>query len=77
MEGGVDGVERVDKDSWLVSCWQGTVYHITRDGKIKLLLDSRPDKINAADLGYDPVGRIAYIPGFWKNFIIAYKLEAD
>ena len=74
MEGGVDGLERIDKDSWLVSCWQGVVYHVARQGKVTLLLDSRPDEINAADLGYDPVKHIAYIPGFWKNFITAYQL---
>ena len=75
MEGHVDGIERIDADSWLVSCWQGTVYHVTRKGKVKLLLDGRPNEISAADLGYDPVNKIAYFPGFWKNFVAAYKLQ--
>ncbi|MBN1379988.1 MAG: ATP/GTP-binding protein [Gammaproteobacteria bacterium] len=74
MEGNVDGVERIDRDSWLVSCWKGTVYHVTRSGKVTLLLDGRPDEISAADLGYDPVNKIAYFPGFWKNYVAAYKL---
>lgn len=77
MEGRVDGVERVDSDSWLVSCWQGTVYYVTRSGDITLLLDGRPDEISAADLGYDPVNRIAYFPGFWKNYVVAYRLTVD
>lgn len=75
MEGNVDGIERVDDDSWLVSCWAGTVYHVTRGGKVTLLLDGRITKTNAADLGYDPVNRIAYFPGFWNNFVAAYKLK--
>lgn len=75
MEGGVDGVERIDENSWLVTAWAGTVYYVTRDGKVTLLIDGRADKINSADLGYDPVKQIAYVPGFWKNFVIAYKLE--
>jgi len=77
MEGNVDGVERIDDDSWLVSCWKGTVYYVTRSGQVSLLLDSRPEEINAADLGYDPVNRIAYIPGFWKNYVAAYRLTVD
>ena len=77
MEGHVDGVERVDDDSWLVSCWLGTVYYITRAGKVTLLVDGRPGEINAADLGYDPVNRIAYIPAFWKNYLVAYKLKGN
>ncbi len=77
MEGRVDGVERVDSDSWLVSCWQGTVYFVTRSGDIKLLLDGRPDEISAADLGYDPVNKIAYFPGFWKDFVAAYRLAIE
>ena len=77
MEGRVDGVERVDADSWLVSCWQGTVYYVTRDGSVTLLLDGRPEEISAADLGYDPVNKIAYFPGFWKNYVVAYQLHLD
>lgn len=77
MEGRVDGLERVDNDSWLVSCWQGTVYYVTRDGGVTLLLDGRPEEISAADLGYDPVKQIAYFPGFWKNFVAAYQLKLD
>lgn len=77
MEGRVDGVERVDNDSWLVSCWEGTVYYVTRDGSVTLLLDGRPDEISAADLGYDPANKVAYFPGFWKNYVVAYQLHLD
>jgi outer membrane protein assembly factor BamB len=77
MEGHVDGVERIDDDSWLVSCWLGTVYHVTRNGDVTLLLDGRPEEISAADLGYDPVNKIAYFPGFWKNIVAAYRLTVE
>lgn len=77
MEGRVDGVERVDDDSWLVSCWKGTVYYVTRDGSVSLLLDGRAEEISAADLGYDPVNKIAYFPGFWKNYVAAYQLTVQ
>lgn len=77
MEGRVDGVERVNADSWLISCWQGTVYYVTRSGDVTLLLDGRPEEISAADLGYDPENRIAYFPGFWKNYVVAYRLITE
>ena len=76
MEGRVDGVERVDDNSWLVSCWEGTVYHVTRTGRVTLLLDGRAEQISAADLGYDPISRVAFFPGFFKNYVTAYKLNA-
>lgn len=75
LDGHTDGVERIDADSWLVSCWRGTVYHVTRDGQVTLLLDGRPTETSAADLGYDPERRIAYFPGFFKNFVAAYQLK--
>ena len=75
MEGVVDGIERIDADAWLVSCWKGTVYHVTRDGEVTLLLDGRASETSAADLGYDPVNKIAYFPGFWKNSVAAYQLK--
>jgi outer membrane protein assembly factor BamB len=77
MEGRVDGVERVDDDAWLVSCWQGTVYYVTRAGETHLLLDGRAEEISAADLGYDAVNKIAYFPGFWKNTVAAYQLNFE
>ncbi|EDY84216.1 hypothetical protein VDG1235_3847 [Verrucomicrobiia bacterium DG1235] len=75
MEGFTDGIERVDANSWLVSTWKGTVYHVSRDGETVLLLDGRPTETSAADLGYDPVNRIAYFPGFYRNFVAAYRLK--
>ncbi len=75
IEGNADGIERVDKNSWLVSTWAGSVHLVTRDKKVHLLLDKRAEKINAADLGYDPENRIVYLAGFWKNFVHAYQLK--
>ncbi|KAA9131576.1 SMP-30/gluconolactonase/LRE family protein [Marinihelvus fidelis] len=76
IEGRVDGVERIDADSWLVSCWKGPVFHVTRDGEVTLL-DDESGTIVAADMGYDPVNRIAFFPGFWENTVAAYRLVID
>lgn len=77
IEGHVDGIERVNADSWLVSCWRGPVYHVNRDGEVTLLVDGDSGTIIAADMGYDPVNRIAYFPAFWENYVSAWRLITE
>ena len=40
-----------------------------------MILDTRIDKINAADIGYDSKNKIVYVPTFWKNNVMAYQLK--
>lgn len=75
MEGGTDGIEMVKENEFIISCWQGAVYYVKSDGSKQLLLDTREQKINTADIGYDPKNRIVYIPTFAKNNVVAYKLK--
>jgi DNA-binding beta-propeller fold protein YncE len=74
MEGGTDGVERVDGKDFVVSCWEGALWYVQADGTKELLLDTRAQGMNTADIGYDPVKRIVYVPTFWKNGVVAYQL---
>ena len=75
MEGGTDGVEPVNDKDFIVSCWAGVIYYVNADGSKEILLDTRTDKINSADLSYDPVTRMVYVPTFWKNSVVAYSLK--
>lgn len=75
MEGGTDGVEPVTKDEFIVSCWAGVIYYVHADGTKELLLDTRNDKMNSADIGYDPISRTVYVPTFWRNSVVAYELK--
>lgn len=75
MEGGTDGIEQIDENSFIISCWAGAVWHVKLNGEKKLLLDTRTEKINSADIGYDRKNRIVYVPTFWKNNVVAYKLQ--
>jgi sugar lactone lactonase YvrE len=74
LEGGSDGIEQIDEENFLVSCWSGTLWHINLKGEKKLLLDTRSTQMNAADIGYDKVKKIVYVPTFWKNSVVAYQL---
>jgi sugar lactone lactonase YvrE len=75
MEGGTDGVEPVNDKDFIVSCWAGAIYYVHADGTKELLLDTRNDKINSADLSYDPATKMVYVPTFWKNSVVAYSLK--
>lgn len=75
MEGGTDGVEPIYEKEFIVSCWAGAIYYVYADGTKELLLDTRNDKKNTADIGYDPATRTIYVPTFWKNTVVAYELK--
>jgi DNA-binding beta-propeller fold protein YncE len=75
IEGVLDGIEPLSANEFLVSTWQGTVHYVKADGKNELLLDTRADKINAADIGWDAKNRVVYVPTFFKNSVVAYKVE--
>ena len=75
MEGGTDGIENVTGKDFIVSCWAGSIWYVNADGNKEHLLDTRDQKINSDDIGYDAKNRIAYVPTFWKNSIVAYQLK--
>ena len=72
---GIDGIEMVSRGEFIVTCWPGLVYYVYRDGKIELLIDSQAEKINTADLGFDPTTKQVFIPNFFKNSVTAYQLK--
>lgn len=75
MEGGTDGIEMINDHEFVVTCWGGVIYYVKDDGAKQVMLDSRAQKINSADLGYDAASRTVYIPTFAKNSVVAYKLR--
>ena len=75
MEGGTDGVEPIKGGGYVVSTWGGVIYHVGADGAKHLLIDTRPAKQNSADIGFDPETATVYVPTFFKNTVIAYRLQ--
>ncbi|MEJ0107042.1 MAG: ATP/GTP-binding protein [Bacteroidota bacterium] len=53
MEGGTDGIEHVSETDYIVSCWAGVIWYVKGDGTKEKLLDTKDQKINSADIGYD------------------------
>ncbi|MBV9989143.1 MAG: ATP/GTP-binding protein [Chitinophagaceae bacterium] len=75
MDPTTDGVEEVRNNEYIVSGWNGVLYYIGADGNRQTLLDTRPAKINSADIGYDPKRRMVYVPTFFSNKVVAYELK--
>lgn len=75
LEGGLDGIEMVVPNEFLVTGWGGTIYYVKSDGSKQILLDTRAEKINAADLGYDAKTQTLYIPQMMSNSLCAYKMK--
>lgn len=74
LEGNTDGIEPVKANEFIVSCWRGVIYYVA--GKEKtLLLDTRPQSVHSADIGYDAKNRVVYVPTFFTNTVVAYELR--
>lgn len=73
--GSIDGLEGIGNGTYLFSDWSGHI-HLGQKDQVKVLyLDTTPSKINAADIEYDPIKRVLYVPTFFKNSVVAYKLK--
>ena len=75
MDPSTDGIERVAPNQYIVSCWNGIVYYVVAGAQKITLFDTRSEKINSADIGYDAKKKIIYVPTFLKKNVVAYQLE--
>lgn len=75
MDESTDGIEQVAPGEFLISCWNGIVYYVKADGSKQTLFDTRSEKINSADIGYDPNKKIFYVPTFFRKSVVAYQLK--
>jgi hypothetical protein len=75
MDKSTDGIEQLKPGEYIVSSWAGVVYYIKVDGSRQELLNTSADKINSTDISYDSVKKIAYVPTFMNNSVVAYQLK--
>ncbi|MEI8203971.1 MAG: ATP-binding protein [Bacteroidota bacterium] len=74
--GGVDGIERLGKNEFLYSNWDGRVY-ITKNSRLIKLLDTTKTKQQSGDLDYIPSKKLVIIPTLGGNSITCYKLKIN
>lgn len=72
---GGDGIEPIGNGDYLVSAWSGYIFYVSADGKTETLLETHEQKMNTADIGYDPVKKIVYVPTFFAKTVAAYQLH--
>jgi sugar lactone lactonase YvrE len=72
---GVDGLAIDRRGNLIVSDWAGRTVLIEPSGAITPLLDTRSEKINAADLTFVPGEDLVVIPTFYDNRVVAAKLR--
>ena len=73
-EGG-DGVEPIGNSDFIVTAWGGWIYYVAADGNVETILDLTSLKKNTADIGYDAVKRVVYVPTFFGKTVVAYKVQ--
>ncbi len=71
---GGDGLIILGDGNYLASRWAGEIYFINAEGET-LLLDTKADESNTADIGFIPGENIVLVPTFFKNKVVAYKLD--
>ncbi|MGN6532884.1 MAG: ATP-binding protein [Ginsengibacter sp.] len=72
---GIDGIEPVGNGDFLATSWVGYIYYVHANGNVETLLETHDQKINAADIGYNPARKIVYVPTFLHKTIAAYQLK--
>jgi sugar lactone lactonase YvrE len=72
---GGDGIVTTGKNEFLVSSWYGEVYFVDASGKATRILDTKDQKLSAADVDYDAKTKTLYVPTFFANSIMAYELK--
>ena len=75
MEGGLDGIENIEGNNFIVSCWEGALWQVNTDGTKHLLMDTRKEKRSTADIGFDPATKTVYVPTFFRNTVVAYEVK--
>jgi DNA-binding beta-propeller fold protein YncE len=75
VTGGIDGIVALGKKTYMVTEWAGKVWYIHADGTTELTLDTSPQKISSADVGYHPGSQMLFVPTFFHNTVKAYTLK--
>ncbi|HEY1024187.1 MAG TPA: hypothetical protein VGE26_03420 [Sphingobacteriaceae bacterium] len=71
---GGDGLIILKDNTFIVSRWQGEIYLVS-NGMEKLLLDTKAQKSNTADIEYLSQTNLLLVPTFAKDRVVAYRLE--
>jgi sugar lactone lactonase YvrE len=60
---------------YIVTDWEGEIFMINHDNSRTSLLRTKDMQMNTADIEYIQEERLLFVPTFFSNSVIAYKLE--
>ncbi|MGB5418859.1 hypothetical protein [Algibacter sp.] len=71
-----DGIVRLENGDFITTGWSGQIFYIyAKDWTAVKLLDTREQKISAADIDFIPETQTLLVPTFFHNSVMAYKLN--
>jgi hypothetical protein len=73
--GSIDGLVPDGRGNYLVSDWTGHISLVGVKAARQLLMDTTPQKINAADIDFLVDERMLLVPTFYDNRVIAYQVK--
>jgi len=72
-----DGIASDGKGNYFFSNWNGEVYYIGNKGGQWKIIDTKDQKINAADITFVPKQSLLLVPTFFNNRLVAYKITSN
>ncbi len=70
-----DGVEFTGKEGYyMVTSWAGEIFLVLPDYSRVTLLKTSDQQINSADIGFNREKQVVYVPTFFDNRVVAYRL---
>jgi hypothetical protein len=72
---GADGIVTAGTNEYIVSSWGGEIYFVDAHGKSQKMLDTKEQKLNSADIDFDPKSKIVFVPTFFGNCVMAYQFK--
>jgi sugar lactone lactonase YvrE len=75
VPGFIDGIRPLPSGELLVSLWDGKLYLVDKNGDVDQLLDLKNEGMYIADFEYLHESGMLYIPTFYNNKVISYKIN--
>lgn len=75
--GNGDGIVKDVMGNYLVSDWSGRIFYVPPDSEKTLLIDTRDQHINSADIDLIVDENLLLVPTFLDNRVMAYRLTTE
>ncbi len=72
---GADGIASDGQGGYFISSWHGELHYVNEEGQRWEVLNTREQKINAADIDYIQRDNLLLVPTFFDNRVVAYEVR--